>query len=409
MSAEQFANNATTTLGSSLSSGATTATVAVGTGALFPTISGSEYFTATLWAAGNTTGVPNEIVKVTARSGDTMTIVRAQEGTTALSWNVGDTFANYPTAAYLNALAQQPDIQQQAGNFADDAGTANGGIVTLNPVPASLASLTGSPIGVLKIGFANTGSYTLDVNGLGGVPVVLPGGGALPAGALLANSIFTVKYDGTDFELQSPPALQGILQLVTVEVTATGAFSIAIDANAIPGSGYGIATGPGGGAAGTTSGKTGGAGGAGGTAQGPIALTPGGNLTGFNGTGGLGGATGNDGNNGSAATTCGALTGNPGGLGNFSASVAGGSGGSASGGVVNTPGGWGTDGLLTGDTGAWACGGASFWGGGGRAGSGGGENGAAPGSGGGAGYGSASTGGNGANGTFVLTYWKILT
>ena len=106
MSKEVFANNATTTLGSALSSGATSLTVATGTGSLFPTLGPDEYFTCTLWAAGSSTGVPNEIVKVTARSGDTFTIVRAQEGTTAQSWGVGDTCANYPTAAFLNNLSQ---------------------------------------------------------------------------------------------------------------------------------------------------------------------------------------------------------------------------------------------------------------------------------------------------------------
>lgn len=221
MSAEQFANNASTTLGSALSSAATTATVATGTGNLFPTLTGSEFFTATLWAAGNSTGIPNEIVKVTARVGDTMTIQRAQEGTTAQNWNVGDTFANYPTAAFLDGLAVELDIQQQFGNYGPDTGTANVGAVTLSPAPASLAAILGSPIGIKKVASANTGAYTLNVNGLGAIPVVLPGGAALVANTLPSGGIFTVKYDGTSFELQSPPGVFSISGTAGGDLTGT--------------------------------------------------------------------------------------------------------------------------------------------------------------------------------------------
>jgi len=83
-----FTNNAATTLASGILSGATSLTVATGTGALFPTITGSEYFYCTLTNTGGTI----EIVRITARTGDTMTIVRGQDGTTAAAWNTGDKF-----------------------------------------------------------------------------------------------------------------------------------------------------------------------------------------------------------------------------------------------------------------------------------------------------------------------------
>jgi len=204
MSRLLFTNNASTTLGSAASAGDTTLTVASGTGNEFPSPTGGDYFSATLWAAGSTTGTPNEIVYVTARSGDTMTVIRGQEGTTAQSWNVGDTFANYPTAAFFNGVATSSELQSQTGNFADDTGTANAGVVTLSPVP-TLTSLVGAPIRVLKIANANTGAYTLNVNGLGAKPVTL-NGVALSAGQLAASQIFEVAYDGTNFELLSFPA-----------------------------------------------------------------------------------------------------------------------------------------------------------------------------------------------------------
>lgn len=200
-----FNNNPITTLGSSLSSSATTMTVATGTGSLFPSPAGGQYFSVTLLAAGSTVAVPNEIVYCTSRTGDTFTIVRAQEGTTALGWNVGDMVSNDVTAAYLNQTAQITDIQAQTGNFANDTGTANTGLAALNPIPTSYAALLGAPIRVYKVNATNTGAYTLNVNGLGAQSVTITGG-ALGAGQLEAEHIFEVVWDGTNFELLSPPA-----------------------------------------------------------------------------------------------------------------------------------------------------------------------------------------------------------
>lgn len=205
MPLELFSNNATTTLGSAVSSSATTMTVASGTGNLFPSPTGGQFFSATLWAQGSTTGVPNEIVYVTARTGDTMTVVRGQEGTTPQAWNVSDTFANYPTAFFYNGAASIGDVQSQTGNSAIDTGTSNAGVITLAPVPASLAALKFAPIRIQKVASANTGAYTLNVNGLGAQPVTI--NGAAVVGAQLAGSqVFVVVWDGSTFELISLPA-----------------------------------------------------------------------------------------------------------------------------------------------------------------------------------------------------------
>ncbi|WP_447983777.1 hypothetical protein [Nitrospira sp. Nam74] len=96
-----FANNATTTLGASLTAVATSLTVATGTGALFPSPTGGDFFLATLEVVGTST---REIVKVTARSSDTFTIVRAQEGTTALSWTTADTISLRLTKGTMELL-----------------------------------------------------------------------------------------------------------------------------------------------------------------------------------------------------------------------------------------------------------------------------------------------------------------
>jgi len=98
-----FTNNAATTLASSITNVATSLTVASGTGALFPNPTSPDYFLVTLQGIS---GTPIEIVKCTARSTDTMTIVRAQEGTTASAFNGGDKVELRVTAGQMNGAAQ---------------------------------------------------------------------------------------------------------------------------------------------------------------------------------------------------------------------------------------------------------------------------------------------------------------
>lgn len=196
-----YANNAVTTLAGTVSSGATTCTVATGTGALFPSPSGSDYFLMTFSDAA--TNSVREIVKVTARSTDVMTIVRAQEGTSAAAWAIGDNAQNLWTAGSASAQAQVGQVQAQAGNYAAGGGTANAITATLSPAIASYAAITGAPVRIKKGASANTGAATLNLNGIGAVSIVIPGGAALTSGQLAASGIFTVVYDGSVFELQS--------------------------------------------------------------------------------------------------------------------------------------------------------------------------------------------------------------
>lgn len=231
MSNYSFANNASTTLGSAAASTDTTITVASGTGSQFPVLTSGQFFMATL--ASSTTGLPNEIVKVTGRVGDTMTVVRAQEGTTAQSWAIGTRFANFVTAGFLNQIVGSSDLQSQSGNYAADSGAANAGVIVLTPAPASLAALVGVPLRILKNGAANTGAYTLNVNSLGAQPVKFAGA-ALQAGMLAANTIFEVSWDGSAFDLLSGPAATynaNLAQMAaaTIKGNITGATALPTD------------------------------------------------------------------------------------------------------------------------------------------------------------------------------------
>jgi hypothetical protein len=100
--AVKFTNNASTTLAAGINTSTTTVTVASGQGALFPTLGASDHFFATLIDSSNNM----EIVRVTARSTDTFTVVRAQDGTTARSFLTGDKIELRVTAAALAALQE---------------------------------------------------------------------------------------------------------------------------------------------------------------------------------------------------------------------------------------------------------------------------------------------------------------
>jgi hypothetical protein len=84
----KLTNNAFATVPSAVSSTQTSLTVATGKGALFPILGGGDYFYATLMDVNN----HYEIVKVTARTDDTMTIVRGQESTLAIPFPANSRF-----------------------------------------------------------------------------------------------------------------------------------------------------------------------------------------------------------------------------------------------------------------------------------------------------------------------------
>src|SRR5436309_5371952 len=82
--------------------------VETGDGAKFPT----PPFNASVWPAGDQPLVTNaEIVRVTAISGDTLTITRTQEGTTARAILVGDQIAATITAKVLTDAETSPTPQ----------------------------------------------------------------------------------------------------------------------------------------------------------------------------------------------------------------------------------------------------------------------------------------------------------
>lgn len=189
-----FKNNANSVLQDAISPTATTANIAAGSGVLFPNPGAGQAFNATFTDAA--TGLLREIVQVTNVTGDTITMIRAQEGTTALSWQPNDPFAQLVTAGDLGAMVQAIQAQQQTYNYAVDTGATNAYIVGLTPALA--APVAGMPIRVL-IENSNTGPSTLNP-GSGAAAIVRRDGSALIGGELLAGYIAEFQYNGTAYE-----------------------------------------------------------------------------------------------------------------------------------------------------------------------------------------------------------------
>lgn len=96
-----FSNNAITTLAASVSTSGTTLTV--DDGSSFPTISLTSHTYVTLQDATEN----KEVVKVTAINGNTFTVVRARDNTTARAFSIGDKVELRLTAVLLEEISDK--------------------------------------------------------------------------------------------------------------------------------------------------------------------------------------------------------------------------------------------------------------------------------------------------------------
>jgi hypothetical protein len=116
----KFTNFARATLAIGAASGDTSISLASGKGALFPVLTAGQYFYLTLENAAMT----REIVKVTARVTDVLTVVRAQDGTAAATWNAGDVAAlRWNAATITDTLATAVQRTAAAGAVVGSSGT----------------------------------------------------------------------------------------------------------------------------------------------------------------------------------------------------------------------------------------------------------------------------------------------
>lgn len=153
-----FANNAKSTLAAGINTSATTVTLSTGTGALFPSPGADELFTLSL--TDSATGTLTEIMFCTGRTGDVCTVVRAQEGTTALNWETGDFANNFFTAGTAAAL--------------QDTSGPSTSVAVVNPIPPGLP-------------------MPQDVVRFSGNPVLSPAGSGFDAGSVRDNDLLFAR------------------------------------------------------------------------------------------------------------------------------------------------------------------------------------------------------------------------
>lgn len=201
-----WSNNASSTVAGSITATATSVALAAGTGVKFPTPTGGDYFVATFY--DQATKTINEIVHVTARAGDVCTIVRGQEGTTAVAWSAADIFANLVTAGTLRAFVQAgtgPADTSVVYVGTDVSTTPNLIVATTIPVPPSFE------IGMLfniLVNNTNTDSTSLELNGLAPVRASRTDGSNLVGGNLHSSEEMIFVYNGVDFTAMVPPVPQ---------------------------------------------------------------------------------------------------------------------------------------------------------------------------------------------------------
>jgi hypothetical protein len=204
-----FANDAASSLAAPISNSAVTCTLASGQGALFPNPSAGQQFALTFTDAA--TGLLTEIVYCTARSGDTCTIVRAQEGTVAQSWLAGDLADELVTAGQMTAMLQAATLYPAriitaSGVFVMNTSDAFGG-VGLNRTSGVGVSSTTLPTGAgvgnifaIEDLAGNFQAFPVTVNAPGGMTiageaaVTLNGNRQCSYFRYYGSNIWSVKY-----------------------------------------------------------------------------------------------------------------------------------------------------------------------------------------------------------------------
>lgn len=143
--------------------------------------------------------------------------------------SISNTFAGQTGNIPLSQLDQNFATLQTAlndpatyQNYGADSGTVNAMVVTLNPVPSSLASMIGVPIQV-KVNVTNTGAVTLNLNSFGAISVVDLLNTALTAGLLVAGQTVQMIYNGSVFQWQGqvPVAVSANGRLLNIQYFTT--------------------------------------------------------------------------------------------------------------------------------------------------------------------------------------------
>lgn len=198
----KLTNNAVALLAAGVSDTDTTIAVTPGAGDLFPTLGPDDWAPLTLVKSDGTL----EIVRMTARSGDTMTIVRAQDGTPARAFSAGDRVEHRMTAGVYNQIIADilNRLPLSGGELAGDltvyrSGNPATGAVFLGNGGNHYLHFDGSnyllPGGHLYVNGASVWT-TANFNPAAYLPL---GGGTISGNVTLQNTAPTIVFSDTDW------------------------------------------------------------------------------------------------------------------------------------------------------------------------------------------------------------------
>lgn len=223
MSLDAVKNFARATVSTGYNATDTIVVLATGQGANLPTPATDGEFNLVWWNGTDyedPTDDPNvEIVRCTAKSGDTLTVTRAQEGTPGTTKNAsGKVYVMLLalTAKMIQDIAAM--ISTQASAYAEDTGAADAYVVTLNPAPTAYFE------GMLfrfKASATNTTTSTINVNSLGAKTIKRWGGVNLQADDISSGDIVEVIYDGTYFQMMNYTGLKNTSSSASKKITST--------------------------------------------------------------------------------------------------------------------------------------------------------------------------------------------
>jgi hypothetical protein len=214
-----------------VASGGTSIVISSGDGAKLPDPAVDGAYNLTIYEEGNPFSLP-EIVRVTTRSSDTLTVTRAQEGTTATTKTAGTTWkvVMFPTAKTIQDI-DTAKLDVAGGTMTGDltipdkiihSGDTNTAIRfpsadTFTVETAGVERLRVDSVGRLGVGAGTiTDSITINSNNPtirladtdGGFAQIIGNGGILAFRAdhtnVVANSVITFSIDGTEKARISP-------------------------------------------------------------------------------------------------------------------------------------------------------------------------------------------------------------
>jgi hypothetical protein len=197
----KFTNNASATLATGINTSVTTIAVTAGQGAQFPSLTSGEFFYATLVDSSNNL----EIVKVTARSSDTLTVVRGQDGTVPRSYIAGDKLELRVVAAALNAMISD------AATYSDTINTNLTNHLNDTADAHDASAISFSPTGAIAATDVQAAIAELDTEKLAATATVTGANGITTSGTLGSGVTIspTSGYNGQGVRTVSSSAPSG--------------------------------------------------------------------------------------------------------------------------------------------------------------------------------------------------------